>query len=65
MGRTEHYCKHCGYSFLIRVPATYTGDALIVCTGCGWNHSRQIEAGVAVSCDPPRGKPIVIRETRE
>ncbi len=57
-----HYCKHCTRTFPIRIPRTYTGDAIIKCSGCGWLHPRQIEAGIAVSCDPPRGKPITIEE---
>lgn len=59
-----HYCKHCDRTFLIRVPRGYSGDALIECTGCGWQHPRQFEAGVAVSCEPPRGKPLRIKGAR-
>lgn len=57
-----HYCKHCNSSFLIRIPLTYTGDAIIECPTCHWLHPRQIVAGVAVSCNPPSGKHIRIKK---
>lgn len=59
---SSHYCKHCDSSFLARIPKTYTGDVLIKCPTCGLLHPRQIEAGTAVSCDPPRGKHLVIED---
>ncbi len=58
---SPHYCKHCDRTFMVNIPKTFTGDALIVCDACGWQHPRQIEAGTAVSCDPPRGKPTIFK----
>jgi len=62
-GREPHYCKWCETTFMIRVPLFYTGDAIVKC-GCGTRHPRQFEAGVAISCDPPRGKHITIEECK-
>ncbi len=56
-----HYCKHCDTSFAITVPSFYTGDAIIKYE-CGWDHPRQFEFGIAVSCDLPTGKAITIRK---
>lgn len=60
-----HWCKHCDTSFRIRVPETYTGDAIIKCPECGWQHPRQFEVGIAVSCDPPTTRPLILKAIKE
>lgn len=57
------YCKQCRNDSRIRIPLAYTGDALIVCSRCGREHCRQFAAGIAISCDPPTGRPIRIRSS--
>lgn len=56
------WCKHCKTEFLIRFSVALYGDALVICPTCGWKHPRQFEAGLAVSCEPPRGKKYTIIE---
>jgi hypothetical protein len=47
------YCKECGQSRWLETSPAWNGDVIVTCgtPGCGKQHHRQFEAGVAVSCE--------------
>ena len=60
----QFWCKHCNTYWQARIPLGYTGDAFVECPECRCKHSRQFEAGVAVSCNAPTSRPITIPAIR-
>ena len=49
--RDFHYCKHCQSHFSVVLDPNVSGDYLLVCPSCKWQHYRHFYQGVAIHCD--------------
>ena len=47
----SHYCKHCDKWFRVALAPKVSGDFLLECPNCQWQHYRHFENGEAVHCD--------------
>ena len=47
----QHYCKHCGSYFTVKVHEKESGDFILECPMCKNCHYRRFENGIAVHCD--------------
>ena len=63
VNRELHYCKFCSSNFHVKIHEKETGDFLLICPGCGWEHYRRFKNGVAIHCEIQRstGKLIKIQ----